>query len=47
MNNNINEKITELASIFCLPGTVKDIKLISHGNINATYDVTMEHEGEE
>jgi len=41
------EKIAELANVFCLPGEVKEIRAISHGNINTTYDVLMEHDGEE
>ena len=45
--NTLNEKLAELAGIFCLPGTIKDVKVISHGNINASYDVLMEHDGEE
>ena len=45
--NDIKEKLFELSELFCLPGTIKDVKVISHGNINVSYDVTMEHEGEE
>lgn len=45
--NISRQKFEELASIFCLPGTIKDIGVIGHGNINATYDVVMEHEGKE
>jgi hypothetical protein len=37
----------ELARAFCIPGEIKVIKTISHGNINGTYDVLMEHEGQE
>ena len=37
----------ELAKMFCIPGEIKVIKTISHGNINGTYDVLMEHEGKE
>ena len=40
VNETVNEKITELAGIFCLPGTVKNVDVINHGNINASYDVT-------
>ena len=43
----MKQKFAALAQVFCLPGTVKDYKIISNGNINASYDVTMEHEGEE
>ncbi len=39
--NTVNEKLAELASLFCLPGEIDEVTLISHGNINATYDVTM------
>lgn len=41
----MKEKFTELAGIFCLPGTITSIDVISNGNINATYDVSIEHEG--
>ena len=45
---NISEiKFSELASIFCLPGTIKSVDIISNGNINGTFDVTMEYEGVE
>ena len=37
----MKEKFTELAGIFCLPGVISQIELISNGNINTTYDVHM------
>ena len=46
MNTTVNEKLAELASIFELPGTIEEVTVIGHGNINATYDVTMAN-GEE
>jgi hypothetical protein len=39
--------LSELAAIFCLPGEIKKLSIINNGNINASYDVTMEHLGEE
>ena len=36
---------TELADIFMLNGTVKSFSVISNGNINTTYDVTVTSEG--
>ena len=45
MMNVSQQKFEELANIFCLPGKIKNIAVISNGNINATYDVLMEHEG--
>ena len=45
--NTVIEQITELAELFCIPGTVKDVSVISNGHINLSYDVTMENEGKE
>lgn len=42
----MKEKFTELAGIFCLEGTIEEINVISHGNINTTYDVMMKKDGE-
>ena len=36
---------TELADIFMLNGTVKSFSVISNGNINTTYDVTVTSDG--
>lgn len=41
----MKEKFTDLAGIFCIPGEIKSIDVISNGNINTTYDVSIEHEG--
>ena len=41
----IKEKLTELAAEFCLPGVITNVEIINNGNINASYDVLMEHEG--
>lgn len=41
----MKQKFTELAGLFCIPGTITTIDVISNGNINATYDVSIEHEG--
>ena len=41
----MKQKFTELAGLFCIPGEIKTIDVISNGNINATYDVSIEHEG--
>ncbi|MBO5197621.1 MAG: aminoglycoside phosphotransferase family protein [Lachnospiraceae bacterium] len=43
----MEEKFTELANIFGLSGTIKDISVISNGNINTTYDVLMDEDGTE
>ena len=43
----MKQKFTELAGIFCIPGEIKNIDVISNGNINATYDVSIEHGGKE
>ena len=43
----MKQKFAALAQIFCLSGEVTDYKVISNGNINATYDVTMMVGGEE
>ena len=40
----MKQKFQELAGIFCLPGEIESIDLISNGNINATYDVSIRHE---
>ncbi len=40
------EKFSQLAEIFQLNGKVTDYSIISNGNINTTYDVTVEIEGE-
>ena len=45
--NTLKEKLSELAEAFCLPGVITDINVINNGNINASYDVFMEHEGTE
>ena len=45
--NTVIEQITELAELFCIPGTVKDVSVINNGHINLSYDVTMENEGKE
>ncbi len=37
----------ELAKMFCLEGEIKSVTTVSHGNINGTYDVLMEYNGEE
>ena len=37
----MQKMLNELASIFCLPGEIKEYSVISNGNINTTYDVTM------
>ncbi len=36
-----------LAEMFCLPGTIKSVHAVTHGNINGTYDIVMEDQGEE
>lgn len=43
----MKEKFTELAEIFCLDGEITDYSVISNGNINTTYDVTVDIRGEE
>ncbi len=43
----MKQKFSALAQLFCLPGDVIDYKVISNGNINATYTVTMNVAGEE
>ena len=43
----MKEKFQSLAEVFCIKGTVKHYAAISNGNINATYDVTIEGNGEE
>lgn len=43
----MKQKFSALAQIFCLPGNITDYKVISNGNINATYDVTMTVEEKE
>lgn len=40
-------KFNELAAIFNLPGTVKSYESIGSGNINVTYDVKTDDNGEE
>ena len=42
----MKDKFTELAHIFSLDGEITDYSVISNGNINATYDVTMNMNGE-
>ena len=42
----MKELFIELADVFCLEGAVTDYAVISNGNINATYDVTLTHEGQ-
>ena len=37
----MKQKFSALAQLFCLSGDVTDYKVISNGNINTTYDVTM------
>lgn len=43
----MKEKFQSLAEIFCIKGKVTHYEIISNGNINATYDVTIENEGKE
>ena len=43
----MKQLFTELAEAFCLEGVVTDYSVISNGNINATYDVTLTRAGEE
>jgi len=43
----MEQLFTELAEAFCLEGVVTDYSVISNGNINATYDVTLTRAGEE
>ena len=43
----MKQKFSALAQVFCLPGDITDYEVISNGNINATYDVTMTVEGKE
>ena len=43
----MKQKFSALAQAFCLPGVITDYKVISNGNINATYDVTMAADGKE
>ena len=43
----MKQKFAALAQIFCLTGDIKEYKVISNGNINATYDVTMDDNGVE
>ena len=45
--NITKEKIAELANIFCLSGEVKSVDVISHGNINTSFDVVMNDNGVE
>ncbi len=45
--NTILGKLSELAEIFCLPGTIKEVNVINNGHINASYDVIMECDGVE
>ena len=40
--DQIQEKIARLAALFALPGTIARIDVIGHGNINKTYDVTLQ-----
>ena len=40
--DHIQEKIARLAALFALPGTIACIDVIGHGNINKTYDVTLQ-----
>ena len=39
-------KVKELAEILQLEGNVDNVNVISNGNINVTYDVTMDNNGE-
>ena len=39
------EKFIQLCDVFCIKGTVKDVSVISNGNINTTYDVNVEENG--
>ncbi len=41
------EKLAEVASLFGMPGEIKTVSVINNGNINASFDVTMEHDGKE
>ena len=43
----MKQKLAALAQVFCLAGEITDYKVISNGNINATYDVTMMENGKE
>ena len=43
----MEQTFSTLAQIFCLAGDVKEYKVISNGNINATYDVTLVADGVE
>ena len=43
----MNEKFSELAKIFNIGGEFKEYSVISNGNINGTYEVTMLNNGEE
>lgn len=43
----MKEKILEIAKIFCIPGNIKNYSTITNGNINKTYDVVIENNGEE
>ncbi len=40
-------KFRELAEIFRIPGEITNVITIGNGNINATYDVTISHDGAE
>ena len=41
------EKFSELAKIFMLKGEIKSFDVISNGNINSTYDVTLSDGGKD
>lgn len=43
----IQSKIRAIADEFLLTGSIRSIQLIGHGNINATYDVTVDVDGKD
>ncbi len=47
VNSIPQHNFAELAKTFRLPGEIKMITTVAHGNINGTYDVLMEHDGVE
>ena len=47
MDVSIEKRITHVASQFGLEGEVREINVVTHGNINSTYDVTICHNGED
>ena len=44
---DMEKQFLELAKIFCIEGEIKRYSVISNGNINQTYDVVIERDGEE